>query len=625
MLHARLRGRQVHGWLLAALLGAAVGSLAPATAGAARADDLATADRLARSGQHAEAAVLYESLGRRMFRGWDTRTVLLAAREYRAAGKLDDAERMLAKVSGPVRGDDAVLLARVEAEVALARGRPGAALDALSRVPEPWPAALAAELLGLRARAEFDVGRLLDGTRTLEARARMLGTADERHENYRYLLDELRRQPAVAVPADATPSERAWFELAALLDLPGTDATASARRASDWRTRYPSHPGGAFLPATVASLAREAAAAGLVASGPAGTIALLLPLSGRQRAAGVAVRDGFLAAALTEPSGRRPRIEIYDTAALGAGAAYSRALDDGAQAVAGPLTKEEVAAVVASQPPPVPTLALNTLPGAAPPAFLFQFALDPEQEARAAAQRIARDGHTRGIALFPSNTWGERLHAAFTAELEATGVQLLSAQYYDPGASDFSGPLRAALGRFGGAGDRDADGALRPRDPVAEARDGPQFAFLAAPAQAARALLPQLRFQMTYAPPVYATSDAFDAGPRAAPDLEGLYFPESPWILHGGQEAPALWSVLQNEWASAGRGRWRLYAFGFDAYQLLRGLNAAATGTRVGGLTGQLAIAADGRVQREPDWAQVVDGHAQVAGSLPLLQPPGEP
>jgi outer membrane PBP1 activator LpoA protein len=286
--------------------------------------------------------------------------------------------------------------------------------------------------------------------------------------------------------------------------------------------------------------------------------------------------------------------------------------------------KEDVAAVASGASVAVPTVALNGLPGDAPP-FLFQFALDPEQEARAAARRIAADGRTRGIALFPRNAWGERLHAAFTAEAQAAGVQLTGVQFYDAGSSDFSGPLRAALSRYGGAGERDAKGDLRPRDGAAEALAGPQFAFIAAMPQAARALRPQLRFQMAYEMPVYATSDAWDAGPRPAPDLEGLLLPEMPWILHGGDGAPALWEAMHRDWAAASRGRLRLYAFGFDAYQLLRGLNVAARGVAVNGLTGRLTVANDGHVLRDTEWAQVHAGRLQPAGMLAPPAPAGEP
>ncbi len=626
MLHARPSGRQVQGCMLAVLLGAALALLPANPAAAARSGDLATADTLARGGQHAEAAAMYESLAKRPFRGWDARLALLAAREYQAAGRLDDAERMLARATPPARADDAVLLARVTAEVELARGRPVAAIEALQRVPEPWPAPLASELLALRAQAEFAAGRILDGIRTTEARARVLSGTEQRRENYTPLVDALLENPAATlrVPAAATPYERAWFELGQLLAPSAqADATTLASRAADWRARNPNHPGADFLPQPGAGATLQGAGAS-GAAGSGSVVALLLPLSGRQAAAGTAVRDGFLAAALDEAAERRPRIDIHDTTALGAAAAYQRALAAGATAVAGPLLKEDVAAVVAASTLPVPTLALNSLPGDAPP-FLFQFSLDPEQEARAVARRIATDGHTHGIALFPRNAWGERLQAAFTAEIQAAGVQLTAAQPYEPGTNDYSGPLRAALGRFGGAGDRDAKGDPRKRDGAAEALAGPQFAFIAATPQVARALRPQLRFQMAYEMPVYATSDAWDPGPRAVPDLDGLTLPEMPWILNAGHGAAALWDALQNEWSAAGRGRLRLYAFGYDAYQLLRGLDIASRGTALDGLTGRLTLGSDGRVKRDTDWAQVVGGRLQPAGALTLLPPSGEP
>lgn len=624
MLHARFHGRQVRACLAVVLLCAALAAAPTDAALAARPDDLATADSLARSGEHAQAGAMYESLAKRTFRGWDARITLLSAREYLAAGRLDDADRMLAKVGGNLRGDDVVLLARVQAELALARSRPLAAIDALGRIPEPWPAPLAIELLGLRAQAEFAAGRMLDGMRTLEARARLLSTVEERRANYDLLVGALEAAPeaAAAVPAGATPDERAWFELAALLASAQSEPATFAQRASDWTDRHPDHPGGAYLPARSTDTAVSPAAI----TTPAAVVGLLLPLSGKLQPAGRAVRDGFLAAALAEPADSRPRIEIEDTAAAGVVSAYAQALEAGATAIAGPLVKEDIAALVAARQLPVPTLALNAATVASTPPFLFQFALDPEQEARAVARRIAADGRSRGIALFPNNAWGERLHAAFSEELRATGVELTSVQFYEPSASDFSGPLRAALGRFGGAGDRPAKGTPPPRrDPAAESLDGPQFAFIAATAAAARALVPQLRFQMVYTMPVYTTSDALEPGSRPVPDLDGVLFPEMPWVVGAGQGAPELWELLQSDWSGAARGRLRLYAFGYDAYRLLRGLGSAVRGIGLDGLTGRLTVAADGRVQRELDWAQVERGRPQVAGQAPPPAPPVDP
>ena len=608
MLHATLRGRQVRDLLHAAIAVAAFAFAAPAAAD--QGTELARAEALSRAGQHDAAAGIYEQQARRLLRAWDTRIALLAAREYLEAGRPADAGRVLDRVKD-ARGDDAVLEARLRAELALSRGDGPAALAALGRIPRPWPAPLAAELLLLEARADLIAGRTLDGIRAMEERGLELGAADARAANDRLLLEMLRTAPAgTTVPNGASEAERGWIELAAM-DPAQADAVA-ARRAADWRARYPNHRGAALLPAANSFGAAPVAAPGVSSA----RVALLLPLSGRQQAAGLAVRDGYVAASLAH--GTDSEVRMYDTASAGPAAAYRQAIADGAGLVVGPLTREDVAALVAEQSLPVPTLALNGWSGpGAPPAYLYQYSLDPEQEARAAARRIASDGMSRGVAVFPRGTWGDRIEAAFTDELAATGVALLATARYEPGSRDYSVALRQALGRYGGAGER---GAAAKRDAAAEARDGPQFVFLAATAATARALIPQLRFQMTYTVPVYATSDAWDPGVRSVPDLDGLTYPEFPWVLHGGQGAHELWELLGRQWSARARGRVRLYAFGHDAATLAADITSGRAAWTVDGLTGALALGGEGRVTRTLDWARIVGGRPQPAGApVPML------
>ncbi|MDH4166980.1 MAG: penicillin-binding protein activator [Gammaproteobacteria bacterium] len=627
MLHVSPQGGQARrtsrwaGWIASSMILCACA--APLAHAQQTAPTLAQAEALARDGQHLEAASRYERLARRGFMNWDAATALLAAREYVVGGAVKDAQRLVARVRSRVRSDDErALLAEVEARVALAGGDAARALSILRTLAQPWPAESAPELLALRGQAEIATGDALGGVRTFEERAALLASPAARAENDRLLYDCLRQRPPGAVTAaGVSERERGWLELPAVVTA-GSDDAADPATVAAWMGRHPGHPGAAFLPA--AGQAQPGFAT--IGGGRSTSIALLLPLSGKQQSAGGAVRDGFAAAWFaSSPADMRPRIEIYDTATPDAAAAYQRAIADGARMVVGPLTKEEIAAVVASQPTglPVPTLALNyatVTPGVATPAFLYQFALDPEQEARAVARRIADDGWVRGVALFPDNTWGQRVHDAFVEELQAAGsVALMSSQYYAADARDFSGPLRAVLGRYGGAGDRSSSPSqsLPPRNAVSEQASGPQFAFVAATPQAARAIRPQLRFQMTYDLPLYATSDAWDPSVRAAADMDGMVFPEMPWLLYGGQGAPELWDALQEDWSARSRGRLRLFAFGYDAFRLAQQLaSSGGIAAGVDGLTGVLELdRADGRVQRSLQFARVESGKPQVAGS----------
>jgi outer membrane PBP1 activator LpoA protein len=544
MLHAPDRRPQGRLRWLALLFTVVLLAMPAEQAAASRRDDIAAAEKNAREGRHAEAARLYDKASERRILGTDRTIALLAAREYLAAGQVNDAERM-ANEAGKRRLNDqqAMVYAEVRAGIALARNQPEAALAALGDLPEPLPPALKS----LREQA--------------------------------LAMIESARAPVIA--AEPEPVE----------------------------TFVPGAPGLAILPLDQPS-----------------HIALLLPLSGRLEALGEAVRDGFAAAWLARSPENRPRIEIYDTAASGAVAAFNRALSEGARFVVGPLARPEVQAIVNESQIPVPVLALNAYEAVTPPAFLFSYALDPEEEARAVARRIAADGLSQGVALFPQSDWGERVRTAFTDEALLSGLTLTSVQTYDAASADFSGPLRSALGRFGGAGDRGTGARPAPRrDSAAEALEGPQFVFLAANARTASALTPQLRFQMTYRVPVYATSDAWVAGASSGNDFEGMVFPEIPWVLYDGQGAPQLWDTVHGTWSSKAPGRLRLFAFGYDAYLLMNELRGNVRHVGVSGLTGGLEMTESGRVTRRLDFARIENGTPRPAGRSESLFAPSAP
>jgi outer membrane PBP1 activator LpoA protein len=345
-------------------------------------------------------------------------------------------------------------------------------------------------------------------------------------------------------------------------------------------------------------------------------VALLLPLSGRQQAAGIAVRDGFLAAALAQDASQRPAINLYDSAALGATTAYARAIADGAQFVVGPLTKEEVQAVADSGSVSIPTLALNYLPdNALPPGLLFQFALDPEDEARQVARRAVADGHTHGVALVPDNEWGQRLLRAFETEFAAAGGTLVGRTLYDTAARDYSQPITRLLlidqSRTRANALAASLGTRMEFEP--RARSDVQFVFVGAQPLQGRSLRPALRFHLTQDLPVYATSDVFELDSDANADLDGVMFPDMPWIVAPDAAANNLKRSLAAYWPTRSRGRGRLYAFGYDAFQLIPSLRSAGVAAApLGGLTGRLMVDGKGRVRRELDWAQVENGRPRA-------------
>ena len=373
----------------------------------------------------------------------------------------------------------------------------------------------------------------------------------------------------------------------------------------------------------------SASAAALVAAPPTGArpgpplapvgphIALLLPVTGRAATAAISVRDGFMTAYYQTPVNERPSVRIYDTGTLSVADALAQASTAGANFIVGPLTREEVVAAADYPGPRPPLLALNFLPPERPaPSQLYQFALSPEEEARLAARRVLADHHRRGVALVPAGDWGTRVLAAFRQELQAGGGDLVATGVIDSGRTDYSATITEVLrisesiGRYHRL--ESALGTKLQFEP--RRRNDIEFIFVPAQPNLERLLRPQLRFHYAGDIPTYATSDAFEPDVRANEDLDGLMFPDMPWML-GGDLAEAVHATTREAWPAGGPHRGRLFAFGFDAFRLAQALRAVGVSGSISveGLTGRLSLDPERRVHREIGWAQL------HAGELKLL------
>ena len=331
-------------------------------------------------------------------------------------------------------------------------------------------------------------------------------------------------------------------------------------------------------------------------------IALLLPLSGPAEGVGEAVRDGFLSAYFDADVASRPHVKIYDVAAMPVAAAYSAALADGAEFIVGPLTKGSVAAM-APLAGRVPVLALNYLSdGINAPHGFYQFALQPEEEAKIVARRLIADGRLRGVCIVPDGEWGSRVANAFSAELRRLGGAVLDVQGYTQSQIDFTDIIESELQIH------DIKG-----QPVTHRPDA-SFIFVAGPPNIARLVMPQLRFHFAGDIPVYSMPDGFAPNPRANADIDGMRFPDMPWMISNDPAITAIRDSVRSSWPAGTTRRDRLYAFGFDAYRLVPALRSGYfnSGGQLSGMTGRLRLDDRDRIRRELDWAMIKDGVPQA-------------
>jgi outer membrane PBP1 activator LpoA protein len=552
------------------------------------------AQRLAADGKHADAARAYADLAAQNPSDRDNYQ-LLSAEQWVLAGDLASAKQAYAAVSPEARTALPTSRALVAAEIDVAQRDGAAAIRELDSIPVPTAADLAQNYWWLRGKAAFLSGHPVEGTRAFIERERYLpdpaGLRASRLELFGLIREAASRGASLKAPPKSDPIVAGWLALGPVaLEMERNPMRAGAVLA-EWKRAYPQHPANeAVLMPAQNQIA--------VATGFPDQIALLLPLSGRAESVGVAVRDGFIAAYLQQDPASRPHLKIYDVTSETVAGAYRHAIDDGAAFVVGPLTKEDVSAVVPLNGGKTPELALNFLADSVNAGHSFyQFALLPEDEARIVARRLITDGKLKGVTIIAEGELGTRVQAAFSQEFSQRGGTIVDGGRYDPARSDYADVIKQVLQVHAVKGEpathRDVD-----------------FVFIEGGPGAARLLVPQLKFNFAGDVPVYSTSDSFEPGQGANTDLDGLWFPDMPWMVSSDPATVQIRDDVRAAWPARTARLDRLYAFGFDAYRLVPALRSKTIGESTGipGVSGKLSLDEHNRIRRELDWARIENG-----------------
>ncbi|HMK84575.1 MAG TPA: penicillin-binding protein activator [Steroidobacteraceae bacterium] len=553
------------------------------------------AQRLAAEGRHAESARTYADLAGQFPQSRDNYE-LLSAEQWVLAGDVGQAKQAMAQVSPEARTTMPASRALVAAEIALAEKDGSSAIRELDTIPVPTQGDLAQNYWVVRGRAAFLTAHPVEGTRAFVQRERYLADPAalkaSREELFGLIREAAERGASLKAPPSTDAVVAGWLALGPVAVEMARNPMHAAAALASWQRAFPQHPANE----SVLALAQSQIA---VAAAFPDQIALLLPLSGRAEPAGVAVRDGFVAAYLEQDPASRPRLKIYDVATQSVALAYRQAVDEGADFVVGPLTKEDVAAVVPISNGRTPELALNFLADSATVARNFyQFALWPEDEARSVARRLVAEGKLRGVAIVADGEWGNRVLAAFTEELTQHGGALLDGGRYDAARADFSDIIKQIFQLH-----------IVKGEPVTH-RSDVDFVFIAGSPAAARLIVPQLKFNYAGDVPVYSTSDGFEPDPSANADLDGLIFPDMPWMVSQDPVTAQIRDGVRAAWPARTARRDRLYAFGFDAYRLVPALRSKSLSPagNISGVTGKLFLDDRNRVHRELSWAQIKNG-----------------
>jgi uncharacterized protein len=569
------------------------------------------AEALSRSGDHAAAAAVYERLASETTGSDSAEFTLRAARAYLAAGRAADADRILALLPSGLTQQQTLEQKLLGIQSAQMQGRGDEAWREISAMPAPTAQAAAARHYETRQQVAIATGHLVDGIRAEFSRERVIGPGDARTARAE-LLAQLRaaaeRGVSLTPPPGSEAAVRGWLEAASVALDNSRNPTLGATRLNAFRARYPSHPALVAL-AGEPGIGVEEPVARLDA---APHLALMLPLSGRTSAPAAQIRDGFMTAYYQLPAATRPRLRVYDTATTSIADTVADATANGAEFIVGPLTREEVTAAADLLTTRPPVLALNFLPGdRARPERFFQFALSPEDDARAVARYISASGRRRGVVLTPEGDWGTRVATAFDEELRAAGGYVLGQASYGSGPrNDFAPSITQVLRTDGSSLRHQRIQATIGQKLEHEPRRRPDIQFIFAPASlpsTARLLRPQLRFHLAGDIPTYTLGDAYEPHPTANQEIEGMMFPDMPWMLSVESRPTEVREAARAAFGESTARRGRLFAFGYDALRIADALRRGA-GIDPRGLTGTLSLDAQGQVRRDLDWVRIKSG-----------------
>lgn len=438
-----------------------------------------------------------------------------------------------------------------------------------------------------------------------------------------------------------------WLQLSLIIREYGFEPDALKLAISEWQSRYNEHTLSVFLPQEV-SLALNLVPLKQQRTG------ILLPLTGRLAAQGLAIKEGVLAAYFQQkkppqfqPSGsdnlgelEYPQVEFFDTNALSIAQLVeaTKSLD----IVIGPLMKDTLTEFAANAPRSLNIIGLNRIEQTiteAPlddispsqefvddtlsdetdvPGLRVFFALSPEDEAVQLAQKVASTGARSPIVISQETGAAKRMADTFIM----TWKQIADKDSGEPSLATYidNKSMRSSLTSLLDV--EQSRQRIRQLESVTSnqlhsvprnRRDIDAIILFATPEQT-ELLNPIVEASLSpfndKTVPVYASSRSYSQtfSNNSLRDLRNITFTDMPWMLPGHN-----FMLLQQESEEIWPGRddtlKRLFALGFDAFSLVNDLPSLVTLPQLSkaGLTGELSVDQQGNVNRVLPFGKITE------------------
>lgn len=578
-------------------------------------NEAAQADSFMQSGQHKQAADLYQKLAK-LKPAHSNQFNILAAEAFIKSG---DSHAALSHINAinpaSLSAKQRNKLNLLYAQISLSNGEAEQALDKLG-ITQPYQLKPTDQIIFYQslAFAHSLTGNLLQ---SVEARIKLdplLDNTQQRHENNSVIINTLNLLPSQTLTLDqpAAPDILGgWMALTRILKSRKfkQDSPEFQTRLNEWKQLFPQHPANAdyiqsHLSGSKHHFKRPNA------------IAVLLPESGRFAQAGQAIKEGFLAAYNQPNSGYQPPLRFYDSSSGNSANLYRQAISEGADLVIGPLRKENIQNLALNTKLTIPVLALNHVENLAQN-NLFQFGLSPIDEIIQITNKASQDGHNKALLLTSKGNKGESIANYLMDYWHIENGTLLESQSYNKKGNDFSQPIKRLLNldesryRY-----KKLKRVLAKNIHYTERRRQDVDAiFLFAKPKKARSIYPQLRFYRATRTPVYATAHTYSGIPNPSLDIDlnNITFCDIPWLFPDSYQNEPSQMSLRNIWRQLPNKYLRLLALGIDSFNIIAHLDQLNV-SPYSGATGTLSLNQENRITRELVCAKFIDGKPVLLG-----------
>lgn len=421
-------------------------------------------------------------------------------------------------------------------------------------------------------------------------------------------LESLNQWQLAQLTKTDVPYSKGWLQLLSYSHRFGANSEQFSRYLSLWEKSYPTHP---------ANLIVEKLQTTILSNETFENIAVLLPLSGAQKSAGLAAQQGILAAYKNDDTNK---IHFIDTNKINWELLADKFTQLTIDHVIGPLLKSNVENFsnlsqqqVALQ---VPSLFLNSPTNINLASYQTVLSMRPEDEAIQAASTLSQQQYNNPIILSHEDRMSKRLAIAFRDQWLLLTGKVVDIVYFNQG-KQMQVSLKEALDvNASQARIKQLESRLKNniKTETRNRRDIDMI-YLIGSAEQTRLIKPYIDVNTSpFASiiPIFASSrshsnfDNNNTNSSSNNDLLGLTFTQIPWLLSSKQQNKNLATLSHTIWPKRTDSLSRIFAMGYDSYNLLNKITLMkqAPYIRHFGQTGVLKLNTDNVLTRSLIWGR---------------------